>query len=477
MTRRAKIVATIGPASRSPAVLEALLQAGMDVARLNFSHGKPQDHAKALANLRELSDAAGRAIMVLQDLQGPRLRTGDLPGGESVTLEPGRELELTNEPISAGSSERIQIRYPHLLEDVSPGDPILIDDGKIRLEVTDTKDRSVIARVLIGGELKADKGVNLPGVQLSTPALTEKDRSDLAFGLELGVDAVAMSFVRNAEDVKELRSAMATAVGEEQIVPIIAKLERPDAMDHLDEILSLADGVMVARGDLGVEVSPERVPSLQKKILQHANAQNVVAITATEMLDSMIHNPRPTRAEASDVANAVFDGSDALMLSGETAVGRYPVQAVGTMDRIIRDAEAHALEWGYMPELSAAACEDDALATTRAARRLSQDRDVAAIAVFTQSGRTARLMSKARPLAPIMGFTSREITFRRMALLWGVVPKHCIHVDTVEAMIETVERELLQSGAIERGQQVVLVASLPVGAMGAPNFTYLHTVG
>ena len=328
MTRRAKIVATIGPSSRSPSTLEALLQAGMDVARLNFSHGEPQDHADALSNLRKTAEAAGRAIMVLQDLQGPRLRTGDLAEEGSVILEADRELELTDEAVP-GTSERIQIRYPHLLEDVKPGDPILIDDGKIRLEATRTKGRNLVARVLVGGELKADKGVNLPGVKLSTPTLTEKDRADLAFGLDLGVDAVAMSFVRNAQDLKDLQDAMRAAVGDEQLVPIIAKLERPEALDHLDEILTLAEGVMVARGDLGVEVSPERVPSLQKRILQHANAQNVVAITATEMLDSMIHSPRPTRAEASDVANAVFDGSDALMLSGETAVGLHPAGAVG----------------------------------------------------------------------------------------------------------------------------------------------------
>jgi pyruvate kinase len=311
-------------------------------------------------------------------------------------------------------------------------------------------------------------------VRLTAAAVTAKDRQDLAFGLEHGVDGVAMSFVRRAEDIQALREAIRKH-GDRQL-PIIAKLEQAEALENLEDILAAADGVMVARGDLGVEVSPEAVPSLQKRILQRATAHSAISITATEMLESMIHDPRPTRAEASDVANAVFDGTDGLMLSGETAIGSYPVEAVATMARIIQDAEAHAAEWGTKSVESRSEPTDDAFSTTRAASRLALDREAAAIAVFTMSGRTARLMSKARPPAPILAFTASDTTYRQMGLLWGVEPRLCEYAESVEAMIQTVEGDLLATGRVARGQQVVIVASLPVGARGAPNFTYLHTL-
>jgi len=470
--RRAKIVATLGPASSSPEVLRSLLQAGLDVARLNFSHGSPEAHAATLQTLREAAAELGRPVTVLQDLQGPKLRTGQMAGGP-VVLKPGTQVELTGDPGEC-SEQRLHVLYPELAKDLHPGDPVLLADGRIRLRVSSVGEGSVRAEVQVGGELHGEAGVHFPGVRLTAAAVTAKDLQDLAFGLEHGVDGVAMSFVRRAEDIQALREAIRKH-GDRQL-PIIAKLEQAEALENLEDILASADGVMVARGDLGVEVSPEAVPSLQKRILQRATAHSAISITATEMLESMIHDPRPTRAEASDVANAVFDGTDALMLSGETAIGSYPVEAVATMARIIQDAEAHAAEWGAKAVESRSEPTDDAFSTTRAASRLALDREAAAIAVFTMSGRTARLMSKARPPAPILAFTASETTYRQMGLLWGVEPRLCEYAESVEAMIQTVEGDLLATGRVARGQQVVIVASLPVGARGAPNFTYLHTL-
>jgi pyruvate kinase len=486
--RRAKIVATLGPASSTPELLRSLLEAGVDVARLNFSHGDAESHAAALKALRQAADELQRPVTALQDLQGPKLRTGPV-SGNLVVLRAGAEVELLGDPGEC-SERQLHVLYPKLAEDLHPGDPVLVSDGRIRLRVQAVRKDSVRAVVEAGGELRGEAGVHFPGVRLSAEALTPKDLQDLNLGLELGVDALAMSFVRSAQDIQSLRAALRER--SPAPLPIIAKLEQAEALENLEGILAAADGVMVARGDLGVEVSPEAVPSLQKRILQRATAHSAVSITATEMLESMIHQPRPTRAEASDVANAVFDGSDALMLSGETAIGEYPAEAVATMARIIQDAEAHAAEWGARPapewgagptggggvRLGEPGAEplDDAFSTTRAASRLAMDRGVAAIAVFTMSGRTARLMSKARPPAPILAFTASQATHRQMGLLWGVEPRLCDYADSVEAMIQTVERDLLDSGRVARGQQVVIVASLPVGARGAPNFTYLHTL-
>jgi pyruvate kinase len=471
--RRAKIVATLGPASSAPERIRALLQAGVDVARLNFSHGTPESHTAALKALRETAAELGRPVTAMQDLQGPKLRTGTVPG-KALGLAPGTELELLGDAGEC-SQGRLHVLYPKLTEDLRPGDPILLADGRIRLRVTSVQADSVRAEVEVGGELHGEAGVHFPGVRLSAEPLTAKDLQDLAVGLELGVDAVAMSFVRGPADVQALRQAIHSH-GIRQL-PIIAKLEQSEALENLEGVLAAADGVMVARGDLGVEVSPEAVPSLQKRILQRAAAHSVVSITATEMLESMIHDPRPTRAEASDVANAVFDGSDALMLSGETAIGSYPIESVATMARIIQDAEAHAAEWGAKSAVEQTEPLDDAYSTTRAASRLALDRGAEALAVFTMSGRTARLMSKARPPAPILAFTASEVTYRQMAMLWGVEPRLCEYAESVEAMIRTVEEDLLSSGRVARGRQVVIVASLPVGARGAPNFTYLHTLG
>ncbi|MGA9532307.1 MAG: pyruvate kinase [Anaerolineales bacterium] len=474
--RRAKILATLGPSSGSEEMLRSLIGAGLNGVRLNFSHGTLESHAALIDLTRRISRDLQVPIAIVQDLQGPKLRTADNTGGEAILLKPGQSITISTEN-GKSTPNQIHVNYKPLPNDVGPGDRILIDDGRIELSVLRVDGQVVHAKVVTGGELQAHKGLNLPGVNLSAPALTEKDQHDLKFGLERAVDMIAMSFVRRQQDVAELRERVHQQASGGLPTPIISKLERQEAIDHLAGILEASDGVMVARGDLGVEIAAEKVPSLQKRIISDANEYNRLVITATQMLESMIRNPRPTRAESSDVANAVFDGSDVLMLSGETAIGNYPLQAVETMDRIIRDAEAHTLEWGFKPGQDERLLLDDAAATTQAARDLAHDRQAQAIAVFTRSGRTALLMSKARPSMPILGFTPERVTYQRMALHWGVEPHLIPMADSVEEMIDQVEGSLLRTGQVEDGDRVVLVASLPVGAMGPANMTYLHTIG
>jgi pyruvate kinase len=370
----------------------------------------------------------------------------------------------------------VPVDFPSMAEDVSPGMTILLDDGSIELKVDQVQQDLVRSTVVFGGELGSRKGINLPGAKLSTPSLTDKDIDDLAFGLDQGVDAIAVSFVQRAADVEAVRDRINQRAKGDGTPWLIAKLEKPGAIDELDQILEISDGVMVARGDLGVEMSPEKVPSIQKEIIHQANHHLKLVITATQMLESMIDQPRPTRAEASDVANAIFDGSDALMLSGETAIGRYPVKAVQTMSNIILDAESHKAQWGYREMKKTAITSDDAVATTHAAQALAQDRDVSAIAVFTRSGRTARLMSKVHPKAKILAFTPEDRTYRQLAALWGVKPYLVPMAHSVEDMIDRIRKAALEHGTIKAGQQIVLVASLPIGAMGPPNFAHLHTI-
>jgi pyruvate kinase len=475
MNRKAKIIATIGPASSDRQTLSELMDAGMDIARLNFSHGEHDDYAQIIKDLRDLSDQKHKPLAILQDLQGPKLRTGETADDKPVLLTPGNHVTLTTQD-SPTTSKQIFVDYDPLPLDVKPGDRILLDDGSLELKVLETHDQQVETEIVVGGILGPRKGINLPGVDLSAPSMTEKDYKDLAFGLQLEVDAVALSFVRKAEDARELQQAINEQLRDSTPPLVIAKLERPEAIDNLEAILDEVDGVMVARGDLGVEVSPERVPSLQKKIIYQASGKQRFVITATQMLESMIHNPRPTRAEASDVANAVFDGSDVLMLSGETAVGDYPIASIHTMVRIIVDAEAHAAEWGHHPEEGSIKTSDDAVAVTHAARNLAQDRSVSAIAVFTRSGRTGRLMSVARPQVPTLAFTPERKTFQQLAFGWGVIPHLVEMSSTVEEMIEHVHIACIESEFIDSGEQVVMVASLPVGEMGPPNFTLLQTV-
>jgi pyruvate kinase len=474
MNRRSKIIATVGPVSDSPAMLKELIEAGMDVARLNFSHGDHKTQLNIIENLRKLSGERNQPLAILQDLQGPKLRTGILPSGTEIVVKDGEKVTLTTD-LDATETEYIPVNYQPLAKEVAPGDRILIDDGNIELKVIETDGIHVQTEVLDGGQIGSRKGINVPGVALSAESITAKDRDDLAFGLSQGVNAIALSFVRRREDIQELRRLIKQLHPGERVPLIIAKLERPEAIDNLEGILEVSDGVMVARGDLGVEVSPEKVPSLQKKIIREALSRQRFVITATQMLESMIANPRPTRAEASDVANAVFDGSDALMLSGETAVGKYPKQSLATMNRIIIDAEQHAVEWGQQIEIQSST-DDDAVATTHAARALAHDRHVAALAVFTRSGRSARLLSSVRPNVPILAFTPEVGTYHQLALAWGVIPYLIDMAHSVEEMIEHVRKACLQSGIVSAGHQVVMVASLPVGAMGPPNFTLLQVV-
>ncbi|MGD2058024.1 MAG: pyruvate kinase [Anaerolineales bacterium] len=475
MNRKAKIIATIGPSSSERETLSELIDAGMDVARLNFSHGTHDDYAKIIRTLRELGHEKRKPLAILQDLQGPKLRTGETENGQPVLLTAGNQVTLTTKE-STTTNKRIFVDYEPLTQDVKPGDRILLDDGSIELKVIEARPDEVQASIIVGGILGPRKGINLPGVDLSAPSMTEKDFEDLAFGIEHGVDAVALSFVRKSADIQTLQEGIDRLLNEARKPLVIAKLERPEAIENLEGILDRVDGVMVARGDLGVEVSPERVPSIQKKIIYLASERQRFVITATQMLESMIHNARPTRAEASDVANAVFDGSDVLMLSGETAVGDYPIQSVQTMTRIIMDAEAHSSEWGHQHKNGAVKTEDDAVAVTHAARSLAHDRSVSAISVFTRSGRTGRLMSIARPQVPILAFTPEEKTYHQLAFCWGVLPHLVEMSSTVEEMIEHVQRACLESEFILPGEQVVMVASLPVGEMGPPNFALLQTV-
>jgi pyruvate kinase len=476
--RSAKIVATIGPATQDRDVLKQLILAGMDVARLNFSHGTHEEHAARIHLIRELSAELNKPITILQDLQGPKLRVGNIPGGK-ITLHPGETVVLSSSPDLDGPGGKtfIPMDVPDLEAAVAPGGRILMDDGNLELSILAVTANSVEARVVIGGPLGSHKGVNLPGALLTIPGFTEKDQADLAFGITQGVDAIAISFVRTAEDVNKVHRAVAALSAQQAATPIIAKLELPEAIQNLHEIIHAADGVMVARGDLGVETSPASVPTLQKEIIRVANRHAKIVITATQMLESMIHNPRPTRAEASDVANAVFDGTDAVMLSGETASGTYPIESVAMMHAIICDAEAHFGDWGHNRNLPEEAVQNDALSITRAARELAHDRDVAAIAVFTETGRTALYASKSRPRVPILAFTPVQQTFQRLGLLWGVTPFLIPYASTVETMLAHVEAAAVANFVLTPGQQIVLISGFPVGAMRQPNFALLHTLG
>lgn len=474
--RYARIVATIGPASQDLETMLRLIQAGMDVARLNFSHGMHEDHLATIRNLRQASITANRPITILQDLQGPKIRTGKLEN-DAALLVAGESFFLTSTPL-VGNHQIVSVDVPNLTEVVEPGGRILLDDGNLELVVVSTTKDQVETRVILGGTLLPRKGVNLPRAHLDIPAVTDKDLEDLEFGLKHGVDAVALSFVRSPKDLHQVRQFIQKFAAEDDKVPLIAKLERPEALDELDEIVCAADGVMVARGDLGVEMAPEMVPIAQKTIIDSANRHARIVITATQMLDSMIHNPRPTRAEASDVANAIFDGSDAVMLSGETAIGKYPVQSVMTMDAIIRQVEPKISQWGHWRGLEANDfVASDPYYITRAARELACDRDVSAIAVFTKSGHSALMMSKNRPQVPILAFTPNQSTYQRLNLMWGVTPYRVKNVESIDDMLTEIEAAIVNSGTVQVGQQVVLICGYPVSEQRAANLALLHTLG
>ena len=473
--RRAKIVATIGPASDSEQALESIIKAGMNVARLNFSHGTHEQHALRVATIRAVSKRLGMPVGILQDLQGPKIRVGKLAA--PLQLSSGEEVCLyaTQDEAPKTDNQLLPVDFRELFDSVQAGDRLLLDDGRLALEVVSAVGRVVHAKVLVGGALSSHKGINLPGVKLRIAGFTEKDKTDLAFGISQGVDAVAISFVRSADDVKAVRAAIEEFSAGAHKPLLIAKLEKPEALTELDAILDVVDGVMVARGDLGVELPPERVPSLQKLIIREANARAKIVITATQMLESMIQNPLPTRAEASDIANAIFDGTDAVMLSAETASGEYPSEAVAMMSRIVMEAETHFIEWGSRQDGKAGLGESDAASMARAANALAKDPEVRAVSVFTMQGRSAWLMSKARPAKHILAFTPDPNTFNQLAFLWGVQPNLIKFANTLDDMLSDVDAALLKSG-IQAGQQVVLICGYPIGEQRPPNMALLHTV-
>ncbi len=454
----------------------------MDVARLNFSHGSHANHAENIAALRAAALHLHRPIAILADLQGPKIRTGPLAGGSPVMLRTGQKFVITTARV-LGDSTRVSTVFTPLPREVHRGDRILLSDGLIELRVLQVRGREVICEVVNGGALGEHKGINLPGIKLRVPALTPKDREDLLFALKHGANYIAVSFVRRPEDVV-LAKTLIRRAGKD--TPVIAKLEKPEAIENLDAILRVADGVMVARGDLGVEMSPERVPVVQKTIIKRAREFRRPVITATQMLESMTENPRPTRAEASDVANAIFDGSDAVMLSAETASGKYPVEAVSIMARIIEEAESSIEEFPRpAPQERLKVAETVAELVCHASRELhmklmchaSRELHMKLIAVFTHSGFTARLISRYRPLVPIVAFSPEEETRRRMALIWGVQPQKIADVRKIDGLAAVAEKRLLEERLVRKGDVIGIVAGTPMGIRGTTNFMKFHVIG
>lgn len=450
--RRAKIVATIGPSSDRPHTLERMIKAGMNVARLNFSHGLLSEHKTRIDLIRKVSVDLNQPISILLDLQGPKIRTGWLKGRSPVRLIRGKTIKITTRNIQ-GTSEMISTTYKKLIDDVKNGDSILLDDGKMCLKVVGKLKGVLTCKVVEGGWLREHTGMNLPGTLLSAPAMTRKDLIDLKFGLDHGINAVALSFVRCAEDILKVKKMLRSR---RRYIPVIAKIERAEAVENLDEILQVADGVMVARGDLGVELSLEKVPLLQKEIIHKANKAGVIVITATQMLESMVMSPKPTRAEASDVANAIFDGSDAVMLSGETAVGKFPVEVVQVMNRIILEAESYCKESPlYRAEKFRTQTN---LAVVHAACHAAAEVGAKAILVFSMTGMTCRMISKLKPKTPIIGLSPNKWAYQQLAMMWGVRPIISPIGRSTDEMIQLGETILLDEKLLRKGDIIVTVS-------------------
>jgi pyruvate kinase len=465
--KRTKIIATIGPSSSSPAVISRLIRAGMDAARMNFSHGDWNDHTRSIKLIRHEAEKAGKQIAIIQDLQGPKLRVGAVQN-DAVMLKRGDLLTLTSKNI-AGTNRIISLTYPRLAKEMGTGGTILLDDGRLELSVVRKSKAGLLCRIVRGGILKSHKGVNLPGAKLSLPSLSRKDKEDLRFGIARGVDYIALSFVRTAKDIISTRRFL-KAHGAD--IPIIAKIEKSEAVQNLDEIIEAADGVMVARGDLGVEMSPEQVPLLQKKIITACNRAEKPVITATQMLESMIENPQPTRAEVSDVANAILDGTDCVMLSGETAMGSYPVQAVEVMARVAMQAETT-----LAPVPPDAHISGEGESVAHAACRAAEEQRAQAIVTFTQSGSTALLVAKHRPRMTIIAPTPFDHVARKMSLYWGVTPILLKTKRTTDDMIASVERAMLYRKLARRHDLIVITAGVPIGVAGSTNMMKIHRVG
>lgn len=477
--RRTKIVCTIGPSSHTPEVLRGLVAAGMDVARLNFSHGTHDAHRATLAAVRGAAADAGRNVAILADLQGPKIRTGVLCGGGPVALEAGAAICITTRAVP-GDASCVSTTYAHLPNDVHAGDRVLLADGTMELRVESVDGPDVRCVVVQGGLLGEHKGINLPGVNVSAPSLTEKDAEDLVFAVEAGADYVALSFVRKAEDILDLRERLRTLCGDSTAPGIVAKIERPEAIDDFDRILPLCDAIMVARGDLGIEADLNDVPQLQKRMIRLCNQHGIPVITATQMLESMLASPRPTRAEVSDVANAIYDGTDAVMLSGETAAGTFPVEAVREMADIAAKADAALASAQRREGLDAAAAvwrgaSSDAVA--EAAWHMTHKLPVGRIVCFTQTGFTARAIARYRPGVPVTAITLTESTWRRCALIWGVEAIRCAEVRGVEAIPRAVDAILCEHHGMQPGQQVIIVGGLPMAVGGVTNFLQWHIIG
>ncbi len=461
--RRTKIVCTIGPASSSPEVMRALIEAGMNIARLNFSHGSHQEHAEVIARLRHVSEELGKPIAILQDLSGPKLRIGRLAEG-TIELRPGSSFILTMRRVP-GDADSVSINYPDLVASVKPDDRILLADGVQELRVRSTTETDILCEVIIGGELQSNKGINAPGVALKEPVPTQKDIRDLLFGIQHGMDWIAQSFVRSADELRTLRALMQQHGAD---IPIIAKLEKREALEDLDRILDVADGVMIARGDLGLEVPIQEVPVIQKEIIKKADLIGIPEITATQMLESMITNPRPTRAEVTDIANAIFDGTDAVMLSGETAIGKYPVAATSIMAEVACVTERN-IDYMELFRLQPMTRGDIPTAIAHAACHMALELDARLILCCTRTGQTARLVSRYRPHAPIAVVSPHEETLRRTTLLWGTYPVGIGIAKDTDTMIASAKQAVLQSGLAQSGDRLVIIGGTPVDVPGTTN--------
>ncbi|WP_036482018.1 pyruvate kinase [Myxosarcina sp. GI1] len=470
LDRRTKIVATIGPASSSPEIIRSMVLAGMNVARLNFSHGSYEEHAKMVSLLRSVSVELKTSITILQDLQGPKIRVAQLPHG-SMFLQEGTKVTLVSLEEYDEQPDTIAIDYPFLAKEAEPEAQILLDDGLLELVVESVEDNKVVCQVVEGGILKSRKGVNLPGLNLSLPSMTEKDKRDLEFGLSQDIDWISLSFVRRGEDIRILKQFLATKGRSD--IPVMAKIEKPQAIANLAEILTECDGLMVARGDLGVEMSPEKVPALQKDIIRNCNLRNIPVITATQMLDSMIDNPRPTRAEASDVANAIVDGTDAVMLSGESAVGKYPVKAVRMLAKIAASIEP---KFDYVNNPPAQSDETHAL--SEALNAIDKTLKLRCIATFTTTGYTALIASGERPRVPVVAFTPNIKVYHRLNLIWGIEPIHVEHqTETFEQLVQLTETQLRERNLATTGDLVLIMGGIPTRKPKGTNFLKIHTIG
>ncbi len=467
--RRAKIVCTLGPASSSPEVIRSLVDAGMDVARMNLSHGSYADHEQVYRQVREASDATGHGVGVLIDLQGPKIRLGTFAAGP-VHLATGQRFTITTEPV-AGDAQQSSTTYDGLAADVSAGDLVLIDDGRVALRVEEVDGPRVVTTVQEGGVVSDHKGLNLPGVAVSVPAMTDKDVADLRWALRLGADLIALSFVRSAADLQDVQRIMAE---EEVILPVLAKIEKPQAVDNLEEIIEAFDGIMVARGDLGVELPLEDVPLVQKRAIGLARKAAKPVIVATQMLDSMESNSRPTRAEVSDVANAVLDGADALMLSGETSVGVNPPHVAATMSRIISQVESEALD-----TLAALVDRNDSTsrAITKAAVDVGRDVGASAVVAFTETGRSARLVARHRAELPLLAFTPNPRVRSQLALSWGVETFLAPYASSTDEMVRQVDEQLFEIDRCKVGELIVIIAGVPPGVPGTTNGMRVHRMG